>query len=64
MCAFSPHPCNVEYARDLLRGRIRHPRRFWRIEAYAYQRWQKTRDMAAARRWLAVMDAAKRRLPL
>ncbi len=61
MCVYGNLELNAEYERDLLRGRFSDPSRFYRLNQYAYDRWEKTRDMRHARQWLKVMDAIKRR---
>lgn len=54
---------NMDYVRDCHRGRHSDPGRFFRLDDYAYKRWQKTRDLRHAGQWLKIMEAVKRRSP-
>lgn len=61
MCAYYAQPINIEYLRDLHRGRIREPSRFYRIEEYAKARWEKSREARHYSQWQKLLEAVKRR---
>lgn len=60
MCRY-PGPINLEYARDLTRGRLSDTRRFDAIKEYAVKRWGKTKNMKYALQWHKVIEAVDRR---
>ena len=52
---------NVNYAKDQWRGRLSDRRRFIRLRRYAHRRWQTTRDMRYALRWVKFIQAIDQR---
>ena len=65
MCSrFSDYGPNLEYERDLRRGRMSDAGRFYKLDEYAYRRWERSRDMRQANQWLKIMEAVKRRSPM
>lgn len=52
---------DMEYVRDVWRGRTSDRRRFERLQKFAYKRWEKTRDLHRSYQWLSLLAAIKRR---
>jgi hypothetical protein len=61
MCPYARASLNIEYIRDLTRGRGWD--RFYKLEKFANKRWRDTRDMRRASQWLAILGAINRRKP-
>ena len=62
MCPYPMSPINVEYMRDVRRGRDWS--RFYKLAAFANRRWRDTQDLRRARQWLAIMETIERRRPM
>lgn len=57
-------PIDMDYLSDMRRGRFSdHGDRFFRIYAFARKRWEASRDLRYASRWLKTMSIVKRRSP-
>jgi hypothetical protein len=50
-----------ERYRDLVRGRLKEPIRFYRIEKYAKARWERSRKPKHYTQWQKLLTAVKRR---
>lgn len=63
MCAYSSLTINTEYVRDCRRGRAGDFGRFYRLDEYAYRRWERSRDPKHYSQWLRIMESVDRRKP-
>jgi hypothetical protein len=60
MCAYEGFMTPERY-RDLVRGRLKEPIRFYRIEKYAKARWERSRKPKHYTQWQKLLTAVKRR---